>query len=227
MPLQSASLLDTGIELPAEPQMKSIFISSAGGMPERWQKAFPGAIQVAPENLVSSMAPHCIGWVRVPSGGNVSGILTAIRRLLPGMCLVVLGDEPSDEQALEAISCGASGYCNTHAAPEVLHQVSTVVANGGLWIGQALMHRLLGNAANLAGRHKATLADESEWKSLTERERQVARCVAAGATNKEVGRKLRISERTVKAHLGSAFEKLGVRDRLQLVLKISGMTHDR
>ncbi|MGM2628818.1 response regulator transcription factor [Bacillus cereus group sp. Bce038] len=46
--------------------------------------------------------------------------------------------------------------------------------------------------------------------------------MAAGHTNKEVARGLEITERTVKAHLGAAFRKLGVRDRMQLILKLSG-----
>jgi len=54
---------------------------------------------------------------------------------------------------------------------------------------------------------------------LTPRERDVAIEVAHGATNKEVAQRLNITERTVKAHLGAVFEKLGVRDRLQLVLE--------
>jgi DNA-binding NarL/FixJ family response regulator len=49
----------------------------------------------------------------------------------------------------------------------------------------------------------------------------VARAVSAGRSNKEVADKMFISERTVKAHLGAIFEKLGVRDRLQLVLRLS------
>ncbi|UUA74872.1 helix-turn-helix transcriptional regulator [Cellvibrio sp. QJXJ] len=56
---------------------------------------------------------------------------------------------------------------------------------------------------------------------LTGRERAVAELVAAGKTNKEVARELDITERTVKAHLGASFEKLGVRDRLQLALAFS------
>ncbi|MCH8282968.1 MAG: helix-turn-helix transcriptional regulator, partial [Chloroflexi bacterium] len=56
---------------------------------------------------------------------------------------------------------------------------------------------------------------------LTERERAVALAVAEGRSNKEVARLLDITERTVKAHLGAAFRKLGVRDRMQLVLKLS------
>lgn len=55
-------------------------------------------------------------------------------------------------------------------------------------------------------------------KQLTSREKAVALEVAKGATNKEIARTLNITERTVKAHLGSAFNKLNVRDRLQLVL---------
>jgi len=49
----------------------------------------------------------------------------------------------------------------------------------------------------------------------------VARVVSAGRSNKEVAAQLFISERTVKAHLGAVFEKLGVRDRLQLVLRLA------
>ena len=57
---------------------------------------------------------------------------------------------------------------------------------------------------------------------LTTRERLVAEAIAAGKTNKEAARELDITERTVKAHLGAVFDKLGVRDRLQLVLLLSG-----
>jgi DNA-binding NarL/FixJ family response regulator len=53
---------------------------------------------------------------------------------------------------------------------------------------------------------------------LSARELQVAQAVAEGRSNKEVADLLSISERTVKAHLGAVFEKLGIRDRLQLVL---------
>lgn len=59
---------------------------------------------------------------------------------------------------------------------------------------------------------------------LTPRENAVAKAVAAGQSNKEVARQLDITERTVKAHLSAVFTKLGVRDRLHLVLAISGRT---
>ena len=58
---------------------------------------------------------------------------------------------------------------------------------------------------------------------LSEREGQVAKLVAGGASNKEIADRLSIAERTVKAHLTAIFEKTGARDRLQLSLKVNGM----
>ncbi|MBL8432557.1 MAG: helix-turn-helix transcriptional regulator, partial [Dechloromonas sp.] len=63
-----------------------------------------------------------------------------------------------------------------------------------------------------------------DWGTLLSgRETQVARLVASGASNKEIADQLAITERTVKAHLTVIFEKLGVRDRLQLSLRINGL----
>lgn len=58
---------------------------------------------------------------------------------------------------------------------------------------------------------------------LSGREITVAQLVGQGASNKEVARQLDIAERTVKAHLTAIFEKLQVRDRLQLSLRINGV----
>jgi DNA-binding NarL/FixJ family response regulator len=104
----------------------------------------------------------------------------------------------------------------------VLRQVALVVANGGLWVGQNLLRRVMGSTARIMeGRPQAKSDD---WSAqLSEREAQVARLVASASSNKEIARQLSISERTVKAHLTSIFEKLGLRDRLQLSLRINGL----
>jgi DNA-binding NarL/FixJ family response regulator len=60
----------------------------------------------------------------------------------------------------------------------------------------------------------------SALDGLTPRERDVAEQVALGASNKEIAERLDITPRTVKAHMGAIFDKLGVRDRLQLVLAL-------
>jgi DNA-binding NarL/FixJ family response regulator len=99
--------------------------------------------------------------------------------------------------------------------------VAEVALQGGLWIGESLMRRLLQGTAHIAmPRPKSAPAD---WAALlTERERQVALAVAAGASNKEIARQLAITERTVKAHTSAIFGKLNVRDRLQLSLIVHG-----
>jgi DNA-binding NarL/FixJ family response regulator len=58
--------------------------------------------------------------------------------------------------------------------------------------------------------------------TLTRREQEVACAIANGASNKEIARQLGITERTVKAHTGSVFQKLKARDRLHLALMING-----
>lgn len=124
---------------------------------------------------------------------------------------------------LQALAAGAAGCCNSHAAPEVLQQVALVVANGGLWVGQSLLRRVVDNSARLIQRQTGAVGQEDWSGALSEREVQVARLVAEASSNKEIARQLAISERTVKAHLTSIFEKLGLRDRLQLSLRINGL----
>ncbi len=162
-------------------------------------------------------------WVLVAPGEKAARQIAALRQRGVAQPLIVLADEPGEDDALAALAAGASGYCNSHAAPEVLAQVATVVGNGGLWVGQRLMQRLLAGTARLL-----PPAPSGDWAgALTEREREVAHAVARGASNKEVARELAITERTVKAHVGAILEKLGARDRLQLSLIVNGVESSR
>ena len=83
---------------------------------------------------------------------------------------------------------------------------------------------------SLAASGTVSLRDalDAAWRrAVSAREAEVAQAVAAGKSNREVAEQLFISERTVKAHLGAVFEKLGVRDRLQLALRLSGRAATR
>ncbi|WP_305563110.1 response regulator transcription factor [Polaromonas sp.] len=149
-----------------------------------------------------------------------------IERLAPKLRLipcVVLSDRPTDEEALAAFAAGARGYCNTHAAAQMLIQIAAVVLQGGLWIGESLMQRLVSATSRLQALSSTAATEKNEtWsKTLTDREEQVARTLAGGASNKEIARALGITDRTVKAHVGAILEKLQVRDRLQLSLIVN------
>lgn len=147
----------------------------------------------------------------------------------PGARVVLLSGAPQAMEGLAALDAGAMGYSHAYAVPEVLREVATVVAHGGIWAGPELLRRLVAaSAAALAqlpepAHGPGALAQNyaKVWATLSAREAQVAACVAEGKSNREVADQLFISERTVKAHLGAAFEKLAVRDRLQLALLVA------
>lgn len=188
-----------------------------------WLEAMPNAQLVLRDKLPeSSFAGEGIIWSRLRSGEPVEVALAGIQRAA-GCPVVLLCDEPDEALVLQALALGAAGCCNSRAAPGVLRQVALVVTNGGLWIGQSLLQQLVGATARRLGQHSSG-AKIDDWSALlSEREVQVARQVAGGASNKEIAEQLAITERTVKAHLTTIFEKLGLRDRLQLSLRINGV----
>lgn len=133
--------------------------------------------------------------------------------------IILANTAPDDAQAFAALQAGCYGYCHAAAPLETLKQVLNVVAQGGIWAGQALVQRLLAAVNHLP----AQSADQATLAPLSEREREVARLAAQGAANKVIARELTITERTVKAHLSSIFEKLQVDDRIQLALLVNGV----
>lgn len=189
-----------------------------------WLEAMPEARLLARCQVdgIPSDEPGIL-WFRLRAGEVVGEVLPRLG-LAKGQHLVLLCDEPDEAVIMQALTAGAAGCCNTHAAPEVLNQVAMVVSNGGLWVGQSLLQRLVGSTGRILGQRPAEAKNDRWGALLSEREVQVAKQVACGASNKEIASLLSISERTVKAHLTSIFEKLGLRDRLQLSLKINGMT---
>ena len=183
----------------------------------RWRQAFPtGAVVATLSALSRTTEATTLAWLhaeKLPQT-NIDETLRELRKLLPDIRTVVLTSTPSQQEAILALNAGASGYCHAQGTPQMLQQVAMVVNNGGLWIGPELMSRVMA----AAGRFLAPDPDQQGLKQLTPRENEVALAVGRGASNREVAELLDITERTVKAHLGTIFDKLGVRDRLQLVL---------
>jgi DNA-binding NarL/FixJ family response regulator len=168
---------------------------------------------------LAPLADASVIWLHVTGDPlAVSAWVSAMRAAAQHTPIVVLSNVPEDEQGMAALAAGASGYCSALTLPAILQQVAGVVEHGGLWVGPQLMRRLMQGIAA-----RSTEATGPTLEMLSQRERQVAEAVARGATNKEIARVMDITERTVKAHLSSAFEKLGVRDRMQLSLLVNGV----
>jgi DNA-binding NarL/FixJ family response regulator len=134
----------------------------------------------------------------------------ATRRLVaahPDVRVVVLTTFGDQRRILDALDAGAAGYLLKDAQPdEVIAAVHTVVA-GGAPLDPKAARVLLDN------RRAAQPAVD-----LTPREREVLDLLATGLANKQIARRLAISEATVKAHLTKVFEQLGVSDRTQAAL---------
>lgn len=135
------------------------------------------------------------------------GGIEATRRIAaeaPGVQVVVLTSFMDRERIVEALSAGAVGYLLKDAEPEELIRGIHTAARGESPLDPRAARTMLG-----AQRAPDPL------DVLTDREREVLVLVAEGLPNKQIGRRLEISEKTVKAHLTSIFRAIGVNDRMQ------------
>jgi DNA-binding NarL/FixJ family response regulator len=138
--------------------------------------------------------------------------IEATRRLrdADGPPVLVLTTFDDDDVLLGALEAGAAGFVLKEASAEQLIEATRAVAAGGAWIDPAVLPRVL------AGYRAAVvpkLREREKVARLTERELDVLREMATGASNVEIARRLIVSEATVKSHVGSIFSKLSVRDR--------------
>jgi len=124
--------------------------------------------------------------------------------------VVLLAATASDEQILRAIAGGVQGIVLKEEALTELVRCIRAVAEGRQWLPLALV-----NAA-LERETKRRSTSQSLTQLLTSRERQVVLLVAEGLSNKEIGRRLELSEGTVKIHLHNIYQKLHVNNRTTL-----------
>ena len=123
----------------------------------------------------------------------------------PQVLIIALTTTGDPQQVNAALDAGAMGYMLKDIEPEVLVANIRAVVAGGLALSPAI-------AANL---FKAGRGPRAIYDSLTPREQEILLLIAAGNPNKQIGSKLGISDKTVKAHCGRIFQRLGVRDRTQ------------
>lgn len=202
---------------------RHLLVSPQGRVQGRWPEAFDGlrvAADVAEAGRLAKAGD--IVWIDL----LIPNAVAALRSLRPDLSVVALSLNPQGDEGVAAFEAGARGYCHLLAVPELLRQVAVVVANGGLWVGPELMSRVLLAVTRNTAPSDIGMAPAKALDSLTHREREVARQVVAGASNKEIAQRLDITPRTVKAHMGAMFDKLGVRDRLQLVIALRGVFPD-
>ncbi|HLA07285.1 MAG TPA: response regulator transcription factor [Anaerolineales bacterium] len=164
-------------------------------------------------NLCKKLKPDVVLMdLRMP---NMDG-LTAIEKLRveqPDIAVVILTTFNEDELMFRGLQAGARGYLLKDTDRNTLFNTIRAAARGETLLKPEIMARVLSRANTPA----ATEIKTTELANLTEREQEVLKAVARGERSKEIATHLGISERTVKAHLASIYNKLGVDSRASAV----------
>jgi len=146
--------------------------------------------------------------------------LTATRAIMRGMRrppkIVVLTTFDYDEYVYEALKSGASAFLLKDSPQEQLTAAVRVVAAGDALLHPSITRRLI---ADFVARPSPRSGTPPDLNDLSEREIEVMRHLARGLSNDELAAKLFLSKDTVKTHVAHIFAKLGLRDRVQAVIK--------
>ncbi len=137
------------------------------------------------------------------------------KRKMRARCIMMLTGTDRDK-AVRAVRLGARGILFKEAEPGLLVKSVRKVHAGEVWIDNPILSQALESLVTKPAVPAGTASPRDQ--RLSNREMEVVRCVAMGLRNKEVADKLGVSEATIKNHLTSVYSKLGVSDRLELIL---------
>ncbi|MFI6931570.1 response regulator [Streptomyces sp. NPDC050287] len=159
--------------------------------------------------------------VRLPDGDGVS-VCRELRSRMPELACLMLTSFDDEEALLDSIMAGASGYVLKQIqGSDLVSAVRTVAA------GQSLLD------PSATAKVMARLRGEQTWEpepealpGLTEREREILALIGEGLTNRQIGERLYLAEKTVKNHISRLLAKLGVERRIQAAV-IATQAQDR
>jgi DNA-binding NarL/FixJ family response regulator len=162
--------------------------------------------------LVESLKPDVVLMdVRMPVMDGVAATRQITQRF-PEVKVLVLTTFDDTEYVAQALQCGAAGYLLKDTPIEELVKAIELVHKGYTQLAPGLAQKLL-----IQSTPKPT-PPPPEWETLTPREQEILRLIAAGASNREIAQQLFISEKTVKNHVTSILSQLGLRDRTQAAI---------
>jgi two-component system, NarL family, invasion response regulator UvrY len=142
-------------------------------------------------------------------GRNGFEVLADARRNFPRLPVLVLSSTPEDQLGVRAMKSGASGYLNKQIAPEQLVDAVQKLLSGGQFISPALGEKLV--------RELRRDSERPRHESLSDRELQVCKLIAAGKSSKEIAAELSLSAKTISTFRSRSFEKLNVKNDVELV----------
>ena len=163
-------------------------------------------------NLTRSLRPDVILMDLEMPGTSGLEASQVIRKEMPDVKIIFL-TVAEDEEMLEVVKAGASGYLLKDVQPDELLKSIHDVAEGKPAFPPVVTDKLEGEYSRLSSRNM-----DQRIKSLTAREKEVLALIALGESNRSIASKLFISEKTVKNHITSIFRKIKVTDRTQAAI---------
>ncbi|WP_422873450.1 response regulator [Curtobacterium sp. RRHDQ66] len=170
------------------------------------EEALDVAAEVTPDVVVMDLSMPGIGGVAATA---------ELRARFPGLRVLVLTTFADDDRVRAALSAGATGYLLKDAAPDDVVRAVRAAARDEVPIDPRVARSLLPRMRDADMRDPRSSASGPD---IPPRERDVLVLVARGMSNKQIGTALGIAERTVKAHLGNVFRRIGVTDRTSAAL---------
>ena len=159
--------------------------------------------------------------VRLPDGDGIS-VCRELRSQMPELSCLMLTSFDDEEALLDAIMAGASGYVLKQIRGSDLVAAVRTVASGQSMLDPTTTARLM---RSLRADPTEAPALAPELASLSPREREILALIGDGLTNREIGKKLYLSEKTVKNHISRLLAKLGVQRRVQAAVLASQLEH--
>jgi DNA-binding NarL/FixJ family response regulator len=151
--------------------------------------------------------------VRLPDSDGVS-VCRELRSQLPDLACVMLTSFADDEALFEAIMAGASGYVLKQIrGGDLVHAIRTVAA------GQSMLDA--DTTAQVMERLRTGARNEDSLSSLTDQERRILDLIGEGLTNRQIGERLFLAEKTVKNYVSNLLAKLGMQRRTQAAVMVS------
>ena len=150
---------------------------------------------------------------------KLSGIecIDSIKQAKPDLRLIMLTVEDRRETVLEAFSTGADGYLLKDASPEKVGKAIREVKQGGAPMSPSIARLVIGMLRSVEQKTPDRGDSKALDNLLTGREREVLHFLADGLQYSEIADKLFVSQDTIKSHIRSIYQKLGVRNRMEAV----------
>lgn len=142
-------------------------------------------------------------------------VMVALKAAAPDSRILIVGPQQPVSMQISALKLGARGYFNEDLPLEKLCIAIHLILQGEVWVERHLISDLIDEMNHAP---KVDDVHRKAAESLSPKEHEVATLVSHGATNKMIARKMNITERTVKAHLTTIFQKMNLPDRLSLAI---------